>query len=375
MADGRTKPTRRGACRATTSTAPCGAVTTAATRDTEVLDHWSTDQAGLPGHARGRHRAGRERRPPLPHRARLEARDRHRAGPGAATPPDPERQADRHRAVRGAARDDWPDYRRGYLCGLIRGDGHLGSYSYDRAGPPAATSTGSGSRSTDLEALRRAHDYLEEEHGVATQEFAFADARPTADAGRSGRSRASNVAAIRELIRWPRTAAPEWCKGFLAGIFDAEGMQQRGAPDLQHRSARSSTGSRGACGGFGFAVRRRGPAAAERPAVRAAAAVACRRQLRFFHTVDPAITRKRDDRGHRAQEPAQPRGRSRSSRSARAAGSTTSRPAPATSSPTASSATTASPAPPTPTSTSTPAATSSARSSSRSTRPRWRGPS
>ena len=27
-----------------------------------------------------------------------------------------------------------PDYRRGYLCGMIRGDGHLGSYSYVRTG-------------------------------------------------------------------------------------------------------------------------------------------------------------------------------------------------------------------------------------------------
>ena len=27
-----------------------------------------------------------------------------------------------------------PDYRRGYLCGLIRGDGHLGTYSYERPG-------------------------------------------------------------------------------------------------------------------------------------------------------------------------------------------------------------------------------------------------
>jgi len=27
-----------------------------------------------------------------------------------------------------------PEYRRGYLCGLIRGDGHLGSYSYQRPG-------------------------------------------------------------------------------------------------------------------------------------------------------------------------------------------------------------------------------------------------
>ena len=63
------------------------------------------------------------------------------------------------------------DYRRGYLCGLIRGDGHLGSYHYERRG-----------RRDDLhvfrlalcdpEALLRAQDYLLD-FEVATGEFAF----------------------------------------------------------------------------------------------------------------------------------------------------------------------------------------------------------
>jgi hypothetical protein len=30
------------------------------------------------------------------------------------------------------------DYRRGYLCGIVRGDGHLGSYAYDRVGRTAS---------------------------------------------------------------------------------------------------------------------------------------------------------------------------------------------------------------------------------------------
>ena len=46
------------------------------------------------------------------------------------------------------------DYRRGYLCGMIRGDGHLGVVTIrsDRAGRHGRI-TASGSRSTDLEAL------------------------------------------------------------------------------------------------------------------------------------------------------------------------------------------------------------------------------
>src|SRR4051812_13009526 len=33
-----------------------------------------------------------------------------------------------------SAPTDSPEYRRGYLCGIVRGDGHVGSYSYERAG-------------------------------------------------------------------------------------------------------------------------------------------------------------------------------------------------------------------------------------------------
>src|ERR1700712_199594 len=31
-------------------------------------------------------------------------------------------------------RTESPEYQRGYLCGMIRGDGHIGSYSYERPG-------------------------------------------------------------------------------------------------------------------------------------------------------------------------------------------------------------------------------------------------
>jgi hypothetical protein len=38
------------------------------------------------------------------------------------------------------------EYRRGYLCGLIRGDGHLAVYRYEMQDARTATSTSSGSR-------------------------------------------------------------------------------------------------------------------------------------------------------------------------------------------------------------------------------------
>ena len=115
------------------------------------------------GHARGRHRAPGQRRPPLPDRARLEAR--HELGVGFGRVgltstleqltvgtghfADPPRQTS--------------DYKRGYLCGLIRGDGHLRSVRRTRS------PSGRAHRShrfrlalADFEALRRAQLYLEE---------------------------------------------------------------------------------------------------------------------------------------------------------------------------------------------------------------------
>lgn len=64
------------------------------------------------------------------------------------------------------------DYRLGYLCGMIRGDGHVGSYSYERP----ARSRGDVHRFrlalTDIEAVHRTRDFLAAA-GVKTREFQF----------------------------------------------------------------------------------------------------------------------------------------------------------------------------------------------------------
>src|SRR4051812_45903950 len=54
------------------------------------------------------------------------------------------------------------DYKRGYLCGLIRGDGHLGSHN--STGPTGRSCRTYGFRLAlvDFEALRRARRFLEE---------------------------------------------------------------------------------------------------------------------------------------------------------------------------------------------------------------------
>src|SRR5207244_2434938 len=67
--------------------------------------------------------------------------------------------------------EDDPEYRRGYLCGMIRGDGHLGSHGYIRRGR-AATVHRFRLALVDLEALQRTRRYLSD-LGVATTEFLF----------------------------------------------------------------------------------------------------------------------------------------------------------------------------------------------------------
>ena len=177
--------------------------------------------------------------------------------------------------------EETEDYRRGYLCGLIRGDGHIGSYSHERR----------GRKLTDLEALRRGRDYLAS-FEVSTDEFAFQAAVGEQRAMTAIRTCArEKVAAVRELVRWPRSPSTDWCKGFLAGIFDAEGSCGQVIriantdPEIIEWTAFCLRRL-----GFPYVVenRKRGHGLAD---LRLTGGLIDR--LRFFHTLDPAITRKR----------------------------------------------------------------------------------
>ena len=126
------------------------------------------------------------------------------------------------------------DYREGYLCGLIRGDGSIGSYSYDRPGRTSGDVHRFRLALIDLEPLGRARRFLAE-LDVATDVFTFSAAsagvRRTTAIRTSARDK---VAAIQQVVRWPRRPHTDWVKGFLAGIFDAEGSVQPEPPDRQH---------------------------------------------------------------------------------------------------------------------------------------------
>jgi DNA repair photolyase len=147
---------------------------------------------------------------------------------------------------------DSTDYRRGYLCGFIRGGGH-------RAGGAA-------------EALRRARQYL-------------ADFGPEA------------ATVLAELAGWPESAGLDWCKGFLAGMFDAKGSQR-------DRVVRVTTADPEIVGAFTASLRRLGFTAGIDDSHRDTTVTTVRLRgglpetLRFLLAVDPAVVAKRSVAGH-----------------------------------------------------------------------------
>ncbi|GLZ40056.1 radical SAM protein [Actinokineospora sp. NBRC 105648] len=207
---------------------------------TEVLDHWSTVK---PAHrvtvadgtqliASGDHRfltergwkhvtgevSGPDRRPHLTAGNKLMGTGRFAAPP-----------------------KDTADYRRGYLCGVARGDG---------GGAP-------GSR-----ASARVAEYVTGDLPLALP------------------------------VEWPRTPTDEWRKGLLAGVFDADGTFSHRILRLPGLGPRALAAVVEALTAFGFqhAVEAR----------RAPDGKVCVRvdgglpeHLRLFHTVDPAATDKR----------------------------------------------------------------------------------
>jgi len=103
---------------------------------------------------------------------------------------------------------------------------------------------------------------------------------------------------MRELIAWPDAPVRSWQAGFLGGIFDAEGSYRHGILRISKADRELTNRICDAlrCFGFSFVVEQAADGA-RRPmdVVRLPGGV--REHLRFFHTVGPAISRKRDIEG------------------------------------------------------------------------------
>src|SRR5580692_5232892 len=186
-------------------------------------------------------------------------------------------------------------YRRGYLRGMIRGDGTIGHYAYARRVRGGEQVHMFRLALVDREGLDRTADYLADV-GIRCREFTFSEESATRHPMAAIRtSRRDEVRTIEWLIGWPENPTLDWRKGFLAGIFDAEGSYSGSLriPNTDPQIVNWTVSSLESLS-FDYVVEPRNlPNGIVYVRLRGGLPEA----LRFFHTVDPAITRKRSIEG------------------------------------------------------------------------------
>ena len=190
---------------------------------------------------------------------------------------------------------DSRDYRRGYLCGVIRGDGHLGVYRYERPGCAHGDQYRFRLAMIDTDALERAGRYLGE-FGVGTQRFLFQAEKPNRQRIEAIRTSArASIEAIERLIEWPDRYEGEWVQGFMAGIFDAEGSFSEGILRIANSDRKMIEAARSSLTWLGFdSVVETRKAGGPKPVHYVRVRGGLREHLRFFRSCDPSIARKRD---------------------------------------------------------------------------------
>jgi DNA repair photolyase len=183
------------------------------------------------------------------------------------------------------------EYRRGYLTGMVRGDANLKVYRYQRAGRVHGDVHRFRLALADVEGLHRTHDYLAQE-GISTDWFDFTAATDKRRAMAAIRTQsAKSVARIAALVEWPQESSTPWSRGFLAGIFDAEGSRSQGVLRVTNADDEMLQRTRSAFAALGFdaVLEDRGlPNRVRTVRLRGG----LRTHLRFIHLVDPAIRRK-----------------------------------------------------------------------------------
>src|SRR6267142_4685354 len=190
------------------------------------------------------------------------------------------------------------DYRLGYLCGVIRGDGHLASHRFRRGNGAIGTLHQFRRAMCDVEALLRTQEYLRRRE-VETAHFVFQEASAGRRMMHAIRTHArDDVQSIRELIAWREAPSREWAAGFLAGIYDAEGSYSEGVLRISNTEPAIIEQLRRCLRTFDFGfVVEHVHHESRKPIDIVRVTGGLRECLRFFHTVDPAIVRKRDITG------------------------------------------------------------------------------
>jgi DNA repair photolyase len=189
------------------------------------------------------------------------------------------------------------DYRRGYLCGLIRGDAYLGTQVYQRK--DGSVSIGQRFRLAlcDVEALVRARNYLLD-FEISTNGFLLQAATGNRRAVHAIAASSTRAQSIRELIAWPTSPTRAWSGGFLAGIFDAEGSFSETVLRIPNTDPEIVSWIRRCLFDFNFSsVIEHIHHDDRKPMDVVRLKGGLREHLRFFHTVCPAISRKLDIEG------------------------------------------------------------------------------
>ncbi|WP_344249947.1 intein-containing Rv2578c family radical SAM protein [Isoptericola hypogeus] len=182
-----------------------------------------------------------------------------------------------------------PEYRRGYLTGMIRGDGMLFEKNYERPGRTGRV-THFRLALVDAEALERSTEYLALE-GIRVHRRPFSPATPARrpmDAIHTARR--ADYRAIRSIIDWPVNPSVEWKRGFLAGIFDAEGSCSRGILRIANKDEEILSRTSGAMDALGISNVRERAREGGVATIRVIGGMSARQ--RFFRTTRPAISRK-----------------------------------------------------------------------------------
>ncbi len=183
------------------------------------------------------------------------------------------------------------DYRRGYLTGMIRGDANLATYHYQRPGRRDGDVHRFRLALADLEPLDRTRAFLDE-IGIPTTTFVFAPARARCRAMTAIRTSArEHIEQIRAVIKWPESPNTQWKRGFLAGIFDAEGSHSGGILRISNSDPDILSAIMSSAQELGFAAVLEPARPNGVRCVRIAGGLMQR--LRFLVSTDPATTRKR----------------------------------------------------------------------------------
>jgi DNA repair photolyase len=180
-------------------------------------------------------------------------------------------------------------YQVGYVAGMVEGDANLAIYDYSHKRRPSGKTAGVQHRFRlalkDTCALHRTKSYLTQ-HGIETTDFAFpSDGEPMFAIGTTSPTRFSAIKAMTT----PQDD-PEWQRGWLAGIFDAEGSHGVQALRIANSDTAILETTEKALSLFGFDYVREVPPSRDVCYIRVRGGRP--EHLRFWQLLNPAIKRK-----------------------------------------------------------------------------------